>query len=126
MEASAILGVVEAYARLQAFLCDAMSFDDESKLSAEDRGMVLQFLSVLAVEPARGVRDRPTSWVPAVLSLDAPEAFTLEQRERSRANIRSRGSVAMVCGAHGGRRPPSSFRSRPVNARDAGKQKGDR
>jgi hypothetical protein len=50
MEASAILGVVEAYARLQAFLCDAVSFDDDSKLSAEDRGMVLQFLSVLAVE----------------------------------------------------------------------------
>jgi|NGEPerStandDraft_6_1074524.scaffolds.fasta_scaffold69028_1 hypothetical protein len=36
-----------------------LSFDADSKLSAEDRGRVLQLLSILAVEPAKVAPERP-------------------------------------------------------------------
>jgi hypothetical protein len=38
-----------------------ISFDADSRLSAEDRGKVLQFLSILAVEPAKTASERPGS-----------------------------------------------------------------
>jgi hypothetical protein len=59
-----------------------MSFDADSKLSAEDRGRVLQFLSVLAVEPARAAPERQAASVPTTRGPRKLSVFELARLKR--------------------------------------------
>src|ERR1039458_508161 len=58
-----------------------LSFDADSKLSAEDRGRVLQFLSILAVEPAKMAPDRPGNPTPAARGPRTLSVFELARSE---------------------------------------------
>ena len=59
-----------------------MSFDADSSLSAEDRGRVLQILSVLAVEPARAAPQCPASSAPATRGPRKLSVFELARLKR--------------------------------------------
>lgn len=59
-----------------------MSFDADSKLSAEERGKVLQFLGVLAVEPARAAADRPAAQPPVARGPHKLSVFELARLKR--------------------------------------------
>jgi hypothetical protein len=59
-----------------------MSFDADSKLSAEDRGRVLQFLSILAVEPAKMAPERPGNPTPAARGPRKLSVFELARLKR--------------------------------------------
>jgi len=59
-----------------------ISFDADSKLSAEDRGRVLQFLSVLAFQPARAAPERPPALAPAARGPRKLSLFELARLKR--------------------------------------------
>jgi len=57
-------------------------FDADSKLAADERGKVLQFLSVLAIGPARAAPDRPSSPAPEVRGPRKLSVFELARLKR--------------------------------------------
>jgi hypothetical protein len=59
-----------------------LSFDADSKLSAEDRGKVLQLLSILAVEPAKAAPERAGSPTPVARGPRKLSVFELARLKR--------------------------------------------
>jgi hypothetical protein len=59
-----------------------MSFDADSRLSAEERGRVLQLLSILAVEPSRTAAERPGNPASVPRRARALSAFDLARLRR--------------------------------------------
>jgi hypothetical protein len=59
-----------------------LSFDADSKLSAEDRGRVLQLLLILAVEPAKAAPERPGNLSPAAHGPRKLSVFELARLKR--------------------------------------------
>ena len=59
-----------------------LSFDADSKLSAEDRGRVLQLLSILAVEPAKAAPERPGNPTPVARGPRKLSVFELARLKR--------------------------------------------
>jgi hypothetical protein len=59
-----------------------ITFDADSKLSAEDRGRVLQFLAVLAVKPARAAPESTAATTPAARGPRKLSVFELARLKR--------------------------------------------
>jgi hypothetical protein len=78
MSATEQSGYHEAIRTHQEF----MSFDADSRLSAEDRGGVLQLLSILAAEPARTAADRPENPTPMARGPRQLSVFELARLKR--------------------------------------------
>ena len=70
-----------------------MSFDTDSKLSAEDRGRVLQFLFIVSAEPARSAPERPAAAVPATRERRKLSVFELARLKREIQGIASSASA---------------------------------
>jgi len=68
-----------------------MSFDPDSKLSAEERGRVLQFLSVLAIEPASAAPERAASSAPTA---GGPRKLSVFELARLKRDIQAATSSA--------------------------------